>query len=128
LGELLRKNCNAFSYETIQEIAEALLAIKHKLQLKAYKKATLTAQEVAKMTSAEMKERMGTDPDFVTQVNGLGNFKELSWVRLYRSESSVQHRSPIPLATSAVGKQNSITLPLCCGGTHFTALKNLIGM
>src|SRR5262245_51237591 len=30
LGELLRKNCNAFSYETIQEIAEALLAIKHK--------------------------------------------------------------------------------------------------
>jgi len=75
IGEILRKNANAFSYRTISEIAEALLAIKHKLELKAYKDATLTGKDVAGMTSADMKQRM-SDPDFVAQVNALANFKQ----------------------------------------------------
>jgi hypothetical protein len=27
-----------------------------------------------------------------------------------------------------VGKQNAITLPRCCGGSHFTRFENLVGI
>jgi hypothetical protein len=78
LGDILLRNQHAFSYETIQEIAEAMLTIKHKIELKAYKEGTLTGKDIDNMTSAELRHRSETDPDFESQVNTLCRFKQLS--------------------------------------------------
>jgi hypothetical protein len=78
LGDLLLHHRNAFSYESIQKIAETLLKIKHKMELKAYKALTLTKPEIDRMTSAEMANRIKEDPEFEKQFNLLANFKQLS--------------------------------------------------
>jgi hypothetical protein len=74
LGELLRINANAFSYDAIKKIAEALLAVKHKLELNSYRKATLTVREIRRLTTDELNEKL-KDPWFAKQVDVLLSIK-----------------------------------------------------
>ena len=57
-----------------------------------------------------------------------------------KKEKGIQNEETLPVerhsppevsenqADFFVGGQNSITLPRCCGGSHFTRFANLVGM
>jgi hypothetical protein len=68
LGELMRKHQELWSYDSIKQVAETLLAVKNKMELNSYKALTLTQREVDQMSSTEMRRRIETDPDFSKQV------------------------------------------------------------
>lgn len=78
LGELIRKHHELWSYDTIRQVAEELLKVKNKMELNSYKALTLTQREVDQMSSAEMRRRIETDPDFGKQVDILEAFKRPS--------------------------------------------------
>jgi hypothetical protein len=77
-GELIRLYRNAWSYDTIGKVAEALLEIRNKMELKEYKNQPLTQEEVDQMSSTEMRRRIETDPDFSKQMEILEAFKRPS--------------------------------------------------
>lgn len=76
-GTLVGNHHEAFGRRRIQEIAEYLLKIKSDIELKGYRKATLTQVEVDNMTSTELR-KLFADPLSQGQIELLHRFKQPS--------------------------------------------------
>jgi hypothetical protein len=75
LGELIRRHHEGWSYDTIKQVAEALLTVKNKMELNSYKALTMTYRDLEQMSSDEIIRRSNSDPEFRQQAAILEAFK-----------------------------------------------------